>query len=175
MLFRSAGRLVFLNQKAIQFASAPIIRFRGKTVMLTTKKPEVIECADDIPVSENYYHPPVDLKQVSISLATPLAEMAFKLGKINVTRRMISPFLSGNDQALMPIGVEEFEIENTTSQPQPVELVVPRPSLANLQEKKYRPIDQDSAFICSTPLKGHVHEDFSHAGRSEERRVGKEC
>ena len=159
-----AGRLVFLNQKAIQFASAPIIRFRGKTVMLTTKKPEVIECADDIPVSENYYHPPVDLKQVSISLATPLAEMAFKLGKINVTRRMISPFLSGNDQALMPIGVEEFEIENTTSQPQPVELVVPRPSLANLQEKKYRPIDQDSAFICSTPLKGHVHEDFSHAG-----------
>ena len=90
--------------------------------------------------------------------------MSFRLGKIKVTRRMISPFLSGNDQALMPIGVEEFEIENATNQPQTVDLVVPRPTLANLQEKKYRPIDQDSAFICSTPLKGHVHEEFSFAG-----------
>jgi hypothetical protein len=159
-----AGRLIFLNQKAIQLASAPFIRVGDKTVMLTTKKPEVMESPDDIPVSQNYYHRPVAVGQVSISLATPLAEMTFKLGKVKVTRRMISPFLSGNDQALMPIGVEEFEIQNTTNQAQPVELVVPRPTLANLQEKKYRPIDQDSAFICSTPLKGHVHEDFSFAG-----------
>ncbi|MGD0351157.1 MAG: GH116 family glycosyl hydrolase [Verrucomicrobiota bacterium] len=159
-----AGRLVFLNQKAMQLASAPIIRFGDKIVMLTTRKPQVMDSPDDIPVSENYYHRPADVKQVSISLATPLAEMTIKLGKVKVTRRMISPFLSGNDQALMPIGVEEFEVENTTNQPLPVELVVPRPTLANLQEKKYRPIDQDSAFICSTPLKGHVHEDFNHAG-----------
>ena len=159
-----AGRLVFLNQKAIQLASAPIIRFADKTVMLTTRDPDVMDSPDDIPVSKNYYHPPVNVKQVSISLATPLAEMTFKLGKIKVTRRMISPFLSGNEQALMPISVEEFEIQNTTGQALPVELVVPRPTLANLQEKKYRPIDQDSAFICSAPIKGQVHEDFSHAG-----------
>jgi len=42
--------------------------------------------------------------------------------------------------------------------------MIPRPSLANLQEKKYRPIDQDTAFICSSQLKGHVHEDFSSEG-----------
>jgi uncharacterized protein (DUF608 family) len=159
-----AGRLIFLNQKAIQLASAPFIRVGDKTVMLTTKKPEVMESPDDIPVSQNYYHRPVAVGQVSISLATPLAEMTFKLEKVKVTRRMISPFLSGNVQALMPIGVEEFEVENTSNRPQQIDLVVPRPTLANLQEKKYRPIDQDSAFICSTPLKGHVHEDFRQAG-----------
>lgn len=159
-----AGRLIFLNQKAIQLASAPFIRVGDKTVMLTTKKPEVMESPDDIPVSQNYYHRPVAVEQVSISLVTPLAEMTFKLKKVKVTRRMISPFLSGNVQALMPIGVEEFEVENTSNQPQQIDLVVPRPTLANLQEKKYRPIDQDSAFICSTPLKGHVHEDFRQAG-----------
>ncbi|MGA3285777.1 MAG: GH116 family glycosyl hydrolase [Verrucomicrobiota bacterium] len=158
-----AGRLVFLNQKAIQLASAPFIRTGDKTVMLTTKKPAVTESPDDLPVSQNYYHPPVSVEQTSIALATPLAEATYKLGKIGVTRRMISPFLSGNSQALMPIGVEEYEVVNTTNEVQQITLVIPRPSLANLQEKKYRPIDQDSAFICSIPLKGHVHEDFSYA------------
>jgi hypothetical protein len=168
-----AGRLVYINQKAMQLASAPIVRVGDdKPVMLTTKKPEVIESPDDIPVSERYYHRPVDIKQVSISLATPMTEMSYKLGKANgfgklttrVTRRLISPFLSGNEQTLMPIGVEEYEIENTSKQTQQITLVIPRPSLANLQEKKYRPIDQDTAFICSAQLKGHVHEDFSFAG-----------
>ena len=67
------------------------------------------------------------MEQVSISLATPLAEMTFKLGKVEVTRRMISPFLSGNVQALMPISVEEFEVENTSNQAQQITLVIPRP------------------------------------------------
>jgi len=168
-----AGRLVYINQKAMQLASAPIVRIdNDKPVMLTTKKPELMESPNDIPVSERYYHRPVDIKQVTISLATPMAEMSYRLGKANgfgrlttrVTRRLISPFLSGNEQALMPIGVEEYEIENTSKQTQQITLVIPRPSLANLQEKKYRPIDQDTAFICSAPLKGHVHEDFSFAG-----------
>jgi hypothetical protein len=159
-----AGRLVFLNQKAIQLASAPFIRAGDKTVMLTTKKPAMMESPDDLPVAKNYYHPPVSVEQTSISLATPLAEVTYKLEKVGVTRRMISPYLSGNAQALMPIGVEEYEVVNTSNEVQQITLVIPRPSLANLQEKKYRPIDQDSAFICSTPLKGHVHEDFRYAG-----------
>jgi uncharacterized protein (DUF608 family) len=159
-----AGRLVFLNQKAIQLASAPFIRAGDKTVMLTTKKPAVTESPDDLPVAKNYYHPPVSVEQTSISLATPLAEVTYKLEKVGVTRRMISPYLSGNAQALMPIGVEEYEVVNTSNEVQQVTLVIPRPTLANLQEKKYRPIDQDSAFICSTPLKGQVHEDFRYAG-----------
>ncbi len=158
-----AGRMVFLNPKAIQLASAPFIRIGDKIVMLTTKKPEVIESPDDVPVSENYYHLAVSEGQTSISIATPLSEMAYKLGKVRVIRRMIPPLLSGNAQALMPVGVEEYEVENTTNQVQQITLVIPRPSLVNLQEKKLRPIDQDSTFICATPVKGHVHEDFKYA------------
>lgn len=172
-----AGRLVFLNQKAIQFASAPFVRIPnpkisakpgvlegGEYFMLTTKDPSIIESPDDIPVSENYYHPPVSVKQTSILIAPPLAEITYNLKKITVTRRLISPLLSGNIQTFMPIGVEEYEVTNNTNQIQKITLVVPRPSLVNLQQKKYRPIDQDSVYICSTPLRGHIHEEFRYAG-----------
>ncbi len=160
-----AGRLVYINQKALQLASAPIVRIGDeKPVMLTTKKPQVMESRDDIPISERYYYAPIDVKCVTISLVTPMAEMSYKLGKARVTRRLISPFLSRNEQTFMPIGVEEYEVENTSKQSQQIKLVIPRPSLANLLEKKYRPIDQDTAFICSAQLKGHVHEEFSFAG-----------
>ncbi len=160
-----AGRLVYINQKALQLASAPIVRVGDeKPVMLTTKRPEVMESHDDIPVTERYYYPPVDVKCVTISLASPNTEMSYKLGKARVTRRLISPFLSGNEQTYMPIGVEEYEVENTSKQAQQIVLVIPRPSLANLLEKKYRPIDQDTAFICTAQLKGHVHEDYSSNG-----------
>jgi hypothetical protein len=176
-----AGRLVYINQKAMQLASAPIVRISTqgrlpagdeKPVMLTTKKPQVMESHDDIPVSERYYYPPVDIKCVTISLAPPNTEMSYKFSKANgfdklttrVTRRLISPLLSGNEQTYMPSGVEEYEVENTSKQAQQIVLVIPRPSLANLLEKKYRPIDQDTAYICSAQLKGHVHNDFSFAG-----------
>jgi len=159
-----AGRLVFLNQKAIQLASAPFVRIGDKTWMLSTKNPEIIESPDDIPVSERYYHSPVSVSQLSISFATPLAEMDFDLETIQIKRRMVSPFLSGNEQALMPIGAEVYEVINKSNQKQQITLVIPRPSLVNLQEKQYRPIDQDSAYICSTPLKGHLHEDFRYKG-----------
>ncbi len=168
----NAGRIILLNQNAIQFASAPFIRIGDKFFMLTTRKPEAVEGPDDIPAMKNYYHPPVAEKQTSISLATPLAEMAYKLGKVNgfgrlttrVTRRMISPFLSGDAQALMPVGVEEYEVANVTNKAQQITLVIPRPSLVNLQEKELKPTDQDTVYITSTPVKGHVHEDFSTAG-----------
>ncbi len=158
------GRLVYINQKAMQLASAPFIRIDDKIIMLTTKRPGIIECADDIPVSDRYYYPPVEYKQVTISIAAPMTEITYKLGKAKVTRRLISPFLAGNEQTLMPIGVEEYEVENTSNKQQQITLVIPRPSLANLQEKKYRPIDQDSAFISSSPLTGQVHEDFQYGG-----------
>ncbi len=159
------GRLVYVNQKALQLASAPIVRVGGdQPVMLTTKKPEVKESPDDIPVTERYYYRPVDIKQVTISLAPPNTEMSYKLGKARVTRRLISPFLSGNEQTLMPMGVEEYEFENTSNKSQQITLVVPRPTLANLREKKYRPIDQDTSYISFAPLKGHVHKDFSFSG-----------
>jgi uncharacterized protein (DUF608 family) len=158
-----AGRLILLNQNAIQFASAPFIRIDDKFVMLTTKDPKMVEGPDDIPSLKNYYHPAIPGKNVSISIATPLLEMAYKSGKVKVIRRMISPFLSGNAQALMPVGVEEYEVANTTSQVQQITLVIPRPSLVNIQEKELKPTDQDTVYICSAPVKAHVHVDFRSA------------
>jgi uncharacterized protein (DUF608 family) len=159
----NAGRVILMNQNAIQLASAPFIRVGDKTFMLTTKDPKAAEGPDDVPALKNYYHPVISEKQTSISIATPLAEMAYKLGKVHVTRRLISPFLSGNVQALMPVGVEEYEVKNTTNQDQQIILVIPRPSLANLQEKELKPTDQDTVYVCSTPVKGHVHEEFKSA------------
>jgi len=171
----NAGRLILLNQNAIQLAAAPFIRIGDEFVMLTTKNPKVAEGPDDVPALKNYYHPPISEKQTSISIATPLLEIAYKLGKVSLIRRLISPFLSGNVEALMPVGVEEYEVKNTTNKVQEVTLVIPRPSLVNLQEKELKPTDQDTVYICSTPVKGHVHEDFRSAAIRGVVMGSKEC
>jgi len=169
----NAGRIILLNQNAIQLGSAPFIKIaadpdaedeRDVYFMLTAKDPRNVEGPDDIPALRNYYHPSVSEDIVSISIATPLAEMTFQLGKVTVIRRMISPLLSGNDQALIPVGVEEFEIKNTSDKAQEITLVLPRPSLVNLQEKELKPTDQDTVYVCSDPIKGQVHEAFTGAG-----------
>ena len=161
----NAGRLILLNQNAVQFASAPFIRIEDdKYAMLTQRSPEQVEGPDDVPALRNYYHPPVTEDQVSISMATPLLEMVYELEEVKVTRRMISPLLSGDDQALMPIGVEEYEVENTTDEELEITLVVPKPSLVNLQEKELKPTDQDTVYVCATPVKSHEHEEFITAG-----------
>ncbi len=90
--------------------------------------------------------------------------MAFKIGKIKIVRRLISPLLSGNDQTLMPFGVEEFEVENTSDSAKEVTLVVPRPSLVNLQEKELKPTDQDSVYVSTAAVSGQEHEEFWSAG-----------
>ncbi|MGD0815777.1 MAG: GH116 family glycosyl hydrolase [Verrucomicrobiota bacterium] len=159
-----AGRLIMLNQKAIQFASAPFVRIGGKFTMLTQRKPQDAENPDDIPAIQNYYHPPIAEKNIALTIATPSLEIACKLGKVKIIRRLISPFLSGGEQTLMPFGVEEFEVENAADEAQEVTLVVPRPSLVNLQEKELKPTDQDSVYICSSPVHGHAHKEFQSAG-----------
>ena len=159
-----AGRLIMLNQKAIQFGSAPFIRVGDKFTMLTQKQPGATELADDIPAVKNYYSPPVDAKNVALTIATPSAEFAYKVGKLNIIRRLISPLLAGNEQTLMPLCVEEFEVTNNSKEPQTVTLVVPRPSLVNLQEKELKPTDQDSVYICTAAVHGQVHETFESDG-----------
>jgi uncharacterized protein (DUF608 family) len=159
-----AGRLIMLNQKAIQFASAPFVRIGDKCTMLTQKQPGEAELADDIPAINNYYHPPIAAKNVSLTIATPSLEIACKLGKVKVVRRLISPLLSGGEQTLIPFGVEEFEVENASDKAQEITLVVPRPSLVNLQEKELKPTDQDSVYICSAAVHGQKHEEFRSAG-----------
>jgi uncharacterized protein (DUF608 family) len=159
-----AGRLIMLNQKAIQFGSAPFIRVGDKLTMLTQKQPGATELEDDIPAVKNYYSPPVDAKNVALSIATPSAEFAYKVGKLNIIRRLISPLLAGNEQTLMPLCAEEFEVTNNSKEPQTVTLVVPRPSLVNLQEKELKPTDQDSVYICTAAVHGQVHETFESDG-----------
>jgi uncharacterized protein (DUF608 family) len=155
-----AGRLIMLNQKAVQLASAPFVRIGDTCTMLTQKNPGKTELPDDIPAVQNYYHPPIDEKNVSLTIATPSMEMAFKIGKVKIIRRLISPLLSGNEDTLMPIGVEEFEVENGSNEAMTITLVVPRPSLVNLQEKELKPTDQDSVYVCSAPVHGHAHKEF---------------
>src|SRR5512133_1412415 len=50
----NAGRLIMLNQTAIQFASAPYIRIHDTCIMLTQKQPRETEQPDDIPPVNNY-------------------------------------------------------------------------------------------------------------------------
>ena len=66
----NAGRLIMLNQKAIQFASAPCVRIDDETVMLTQKAPHESDTGDDIPAIRNYYHPSVDAKHITMTIAT---------------------------------------------------------------------------------------------------------
>ena len=162
--FNDAGRLILLNQKGIQFGSAPFVRIGDKLTMLTQAKPGLSELPDDIPAIQNYYPPPIEEKHVALTIATPSLEMAFKVGKVKIIRRFISPLLAGNEQTLMPIGVEEFEVENASSKPQAITLVVPKPSLVNLQEKELKPTDQDSVYICSAAVHGQAHEAFASGG-----------
>jgi len=179
----NAGRLILLNQNAIQLGSVPFIRIcegpdgkngKDEYVMLTTKNPQLEDGPDDVPALKNYYHPSVQEKNISISIATPLAELVYKLGKINVTRKIISPLLSGDEQALMPIGVEEYEIENTSRKVQKISFVIPRPSLVNLQEKELKPTDQDTVYVCSAPVKDHLHKAFDTASMTGVMMTSKE-
>jgi uncharacterized protein (DUF608 family) len=159
-----AGRLIMLNQKAIQFGSVPYIRIDDKCTMLTQQEPGETQLPDDIPMVQNYYPSPVAEKEISMTIATPSLLIAYKLEKVNIVRRFISPLLSGSEETLMPLSAEEFEIENITDEAQVITLVVPRPSLVNLHEKELKPIDQDSIFIGTAAVRGQKHEEFKIDG-----------
>jgi uncharacterized protein (DUF608 family) len=184
----NAGRLILMNQNAIQFASAPFIRIQGEeeeedeeilveegTFMLTRRDPEKVEGVDDVPALKNYYHKPILEKDITISIATPSTEMVYKLGKVSVKRRLVSPLFAERDQALMPLGVEEYEVINDSNEEKEITLVIPRPSLVNLQEKELKPTDQDTVYVCSAPVKGHVHEEFETSGMKGIVMGSKEC
>jgi hypothetical protein len=158
-----AGRLILLNQKAVQFASAPFVCIGGKCTMLTPRSPQAVEAPDDVPAIENYYPPPIAERNVSLTITPPSMEMAFRLGKVNITRRLISPFLSAGEETWMPVGVEEYLVENAADEAKTVTLVVPRPSLVNLQEKELKPTDQDSIYVSTAPVSGHLHTAFHTA------------
>ena len=158
-----AGRLIMLNQKAVQLGSAPYIStYEGET-LLTQLQPGETE-SDDIPAMKNYYPEAMDKENIKMTIATPSLEIEYTLEDVKILRRLISPLLSGNEQFLMPISVEEFTVENITDEEQDYTLVIPRPSLVNLQEKELKPTDQDSVFTSSAAVYGHKHEAFELNG-----------
>ncbi len=161
--FNDAGRLILLNQKAVQFGSAPYISTYEGNTLLTQLQPGETE-SDDIPAMKNYYPEAIDKENIKMTIATPSLEIEYTLEDVKVTRRLISPLLSGNEQTLMPIGVEEFIVENNTDEEQDYTLVIPRPSLVNLQEKELKPTDQDSVFVSSAAIDGQKHEAFEMNG-----------
>lgn len=158
-----AGRLIMLNQKAVQLGSAPYIStYEGETLL--TQLPTGETESDDIPALKNYYPAPIAKENIKMTIATPSLEIEYTMEDVKVTRRLISPLLSGNEQALMPISVEEFIVENNTNEEQEYTLVAPRPSLVNLQEKELKPTDQDSVFVSSAAVHGQQHEAFEMNG-----------
>ena len=57
---------------------------------------------------------------------------------------------------------------------QKITLVVPRPSLVNLQEKELKPTDQDTVYVCSAPVKDHLHKAFNNASMTGVMMTSKE-
>jgi uncharacterized protein (DUF608 family) len=159
-----AGALIFLNDNPLQLGSIPYVRIGNDTCRMLAAFPMDKYCnPDDFPLPGNYYFPMVHQKDVSISLATPLAEMRYSINKTMVTRRIISPLLSQNDQ-FQPAAVEEYEVTNRSRSSQKITIVVPMPSLVNVMRKVSRPREQDYTFIGTAAVNGQIHTSFTHQG-----------
>lgn len=170
-----AGSLIFLNDHPFQLASIPFVRLQdGTTCMLTSFNLEDLKNPDDFPLPQNYYHPTIEQKSVSLSLATPIAELRCKLDSVEITRRMVSPLLSQGDQFL-PAGVEEFILTNRTDSSETVTVVIPVPSLVNITRKMSRPREQDYTFLGSCAVSGQVHKAFSSDGIKGVRMGNNHC
>jgi len=159
-----AGALVFLNDNPLQLASVPFVRIGSSTCRMLTSQPvSSVKNPDDFPLPGNYYHPVLPQKDVSVSLATPLAQLQYRIGTFTVRRRIISPLLSENDRFL-PAAVEEYEIINASRRSETVTVVIPLPSLVNSYRKVSRPREQDYTFIGAAAVNCHVHTAFAQQG-----------
>ncbi len=161
---KDAGALIFLNDNPMRLASVPFIRIDDSSpLLLTFLDPSTLNAPDDFPLPGNYYPPSVQQKNCSVAIATPLAEMRFKLAKTDVVRRVVPPLFSEKDR-FTPATVEEYSITNRSSKPQAVSLVVPMPSLVNLAIRKSRPREQDYTFLANAAVSGHSHSSFTRNG-----------
>ncbi len=161
-----SGSLIFLNDNPLRMASIPFVCINNKTpVMLTSYKTENFTGADDFPLPQNYYYEFTAQKDISISLATPLAQLNYRVGKTEITRRIIAPLLSSNDQ-FTPASVEQYILHNKSNSSQQITLVVPMPSLVNLRRKNSRPCEQDYTFLGYASANGQMHSKFSYQGIS---------
>jgi len=109
--FNDAGRLILMNQNAIQLGLRAVYRVEDSVFMLTTKNPAVSEEPDTCR-AEKLLSSAVSEKQVSISIATPLLEWPTHWQGQGDPKAGFA-VLSGDAHALMPVGVEEYEVKNT--------------------------------------------------------------
>ena len=131
-----AGSLIFLNDNPLQLASIPFVRIDdGDACMLTSFEIDSLRNPDDFPLPENYYYPTVEQKNVSLSIATPLAELRYRLEKTEITRRIVSSLLSKTEQFL---GQRRSTRVLTVNSPN-VTVVIPMPSLVNIVGKSADP------------------------------------
>lgn len=159
-----AGSLVFLNDNPFQMASIPFVRVNdNEPLMLTPDSTSKFTEPNDFPLPQNYYYDFIPLKNISISLATPLAQMRYVVGKTEITRRIIPPLFSQKDQ-FTPACVEQYILSNKSKISQKITLVVPMPSMVNLTKKNSRPTEQDYTFLGFSAVNGHVHNKFSYQG-----------
>ncbi len=159
-----SGSLIFLNDNPLQMSSIPFVCVDGNSAtMLTSYSTDKFTSPDDFPLPQNYYHNFIPIKNISISLATPLAQMNYQIGKTEITRRIIPSLFSTNDQ-FTPASVEQFILSNKSDAPQQITLVVPMPSLVKLTKKNSRPCEQDYTFLGIAATNGQVHKKFTYQG-----------
>jgi cellobiose phosphorylase len=161
-----AGRSIRFG-KRMRFASTPMICItqggKTQTRLLTNLKREDEDEKGEEPQS---YPDSIADEAVSVTLAPPSMVARYEPEGIRVARTTISPELSGTeDDVSVPATVDVFEIDNPTGEERTVTLVIPRPSLVNLTEKKLR-AEQDNAFSGQGATEDQVHEEYQSATMS---------
>ncbi len=155
-----AGRSIRFGKRT-RFASTPIVCVtaggKTKTCLLTNLKREDEDEKGEEPQS---YPDSIADDAASVTLAPPIMIARYELEGVRVARTTISPELSGNEADVsVPATVDVFELSNPTNDTRTVTLVIPRPSLVNLTEKKLR-AEQDNAFSGQGATQDQVHEEF---------------
>jgi len=155
-----AGRSIRFGKRT-RFASTPMICVtaggKTQTRLLSNLKREDEDEKGEEPQS---YPDSIADEAVSITLSPPSMVARYELEGVRVARTTISPELSGHEQDVsVPATVDLFELSNPTAQERTVTLVIPRPSLVNMTEKKLR-AEQDNAFSGQGATEEQVHEEF---------------
>jgi hypothetical protein len=159
-----AGRSIRFG-KRMRFASTPMINVTvaGKTAarLLTNLRRDEEDERGEEPQA---YPDSLPDESVSVTLAPPLMISRFELEGVRIVRTTVSPELAGSEaDVTVPAMVDVYEIANDGAEERTVTLVLPRPSLVNLAEKKLR-AEQDNAFGSQGATRGHVHANFRSGG-----------
>ncbi|HJX52875.1 MAG TPA: GH116 family glycosyl hydrolase, partial [Polyangia bacterium] len=158
-----AGRSIRFG-KRMRFASTPMIGVtqagKTQTRLLTNLKREDEDEKGEEPQA---YPDSIADEDVSVTLAPPSMVFRYELEGVRVARTTISPELSGTEADVsVPATVDVFDLCNSADTERTVTLVIPRPSLVNLTEKKLR-AEQDNAFSGQGATEELVHEEYQSA------------